>query len=346
MDSMRLCSLWLIRLILGLAALALTQAAQAATPRVVVLATGGTIASGTNEMLAGQVLVAELKLDDHVEVEIKDVARVGSSNLNRGDWARLVAAIRSALMDPAVAGIVVTHGTDTMEETAFFLDLVIDDPRPIVVTGSMRSSDSLSADGPANLRTAIAVASDIRARDLGTLVVLDDQIHAAAAATKTDTNRLSAFVSVDSGPLGIVGDGQPHFLSRPFAKHPRWSLDPAKITKLSRVEIVTAAFDGDDLLLESARRHGAKAIVIAAFGSGTMTEAMRDFVEKHSAALPLIVSARVQSGFVKSAYGGGTDDPTRGAIRSGRLNAVKSRILVMTALAAGVPVNQALFDAF
>lgn len=346
MNSMSLRSPWLIRLVFWLAGLALAQAAQAATPRVVVLATGGTIASGTGKMLTGQDLIEQLKLKDRVDVEIKDVARVGSSNLKRADWARLVTAIRSTLTDPTVAGIVVTHGTDTMEETAFFLDLVIDDPRPIVVTGSMRSSDSLSADGPANLRTAIAVASDIRARELGTLVVLDDEIHAAAAATKTDTNRLSAFVSVDSGPLGIVGDGQPRFLTRPFAKHPRWPLAPARIANLARVEIVTAVFDGDDLLLESARRQGAKAIVIAAFGSGTMTGAMRNFVERHSKALPLIISARVQSGFIKSAYGGGTDDPMRGAIRSGRLNAAKSRILVMTALAAGVPVNQALFDAF
>jgi L-asparaginase len=180
------------------------SASHAAVPRIVVLATGGTIASGSNRALSGKELVEQLHLGGQVQVDVKDVASGGSSDLTRKDWSKLVAAIRASFADPLVAGVVVTHGTDTMEETAFFLDLVIDEPRPLIVTGSMRSSDAVSADGFGNLAEAILVAADPQARGMGTLVVLDDQIHAAVAATKSDTNRLSAFVSANAGPLGII----------------------------------------------------------------------------------------------------------------------------------------------
>lgn len=326
--------------------LVLARAGYAAIPHVVVLATGGTIASGSDRALTGAELVQQLNLGREVKVEVQDVASGGSSNLQRADWSKLVAAIRMSFADPNVAGIVVTHGTDTMEETAFLLDLVIDEPRPLVVTGSMRSSNAISADGPANLAEAIRVAADPKARGLGTLVVLDDQIHAAVAATKSDTNRVSAFVSANGGPLGILSEGKPRFLDRPFASHPRWTLAPGVIAALPRVEIVIAAFDGDDLLLRAAAKGGAKGLVIAAFGSGTITAPMRRFVATNHGSLPIVISARVPAGFVKQAYGGGSGDETRWAARSGRLNAVKTRVLTMVALAAGVPIDQDLFDAF
>ena len=326
--------------------LVLARASYAAIPHVVVLATGGTIASGSDRALTGAELVEQLNLGREVEVAVQDVANGGSSNLKRADWSKLVAAIRKTFADPSVTGIVVTHGTDTMEETAFLLDLVIDEPRPLVVTGSMRSSNALSADGPANLAEAIRVAADPRARGLGTLVVLDDQIHTAVAATKSDTNRVSAFVSANGGPLGIISERTPRFLQRPSASHPRWPLAPGAIAALPRVEIVIAAFDGDDFLLKAAVKGDAKALVIAAFGSGTITAPMRKFVATNHRSLPIVISARVPAGFVKQAYGGGSEDETQGAARSGRLNAVKTRVLTMVALAAGVPINQELFDAF
>jgi L-asparaginase len=315
-------------------------------PHVLVLATGGTIASGSDRALSGEELVRQLHLDGRVHIEVKDVASGGSSNLTRADWATLVTAIRAGFADPGVTGIVVTHGTDTMEETAFFLDLVIDEPRPLVVTGSMRSSDAVSADGPANLAEAIIVAADPEAKGLGTMVVLDDQIHAAVAATKSDTNRLSAFVSANAGPLGIVSEARPHFLHRPFAVHPHWRLAPSQIAALPLVEIVAAAFDEDALMLDAAAKGGARAIVVAAFGSGTITAPMRRFVAARAGALPIILSARAPAGFVKQAYGGGSDDETRAAVRSGRLNPGKARVLAMVALAAGSTIDQTLFDAF
>ena len=323
-----------------------TVARARAAPRILVLATGGTIASGAERALTGKQLTGQLHLGDRVQVEVKDIANGGSSDLTRADWTRLVQAIRAGFADPRVAGIVVTHGTDTMEETAFFLDLVIDEVRPLVVTGSMRSSDAVSADGPANLAEAILVAADPNARGLGTLVVLDDQIHAAAAATKGDTNRLSSFVSADAGPLGVISESQPRFLLRPFAPHRHWRLTPSQIDALPRVEVVTATFGGDDRMLDAAARAGAKAIVIAAFGSGTITAPMRRFVAAHAPTLPVILSTRVSAGFVKDAYGGGSDDETRAAVRSGRLNPAKARVLAMVALAAGTPITPDLFDGF
>ncbi len=328
----------------ALVSLLLPAAAPAApaVPHVVLLATGGTISGSAKGELSGEDLLALLHLSGAVQVEVHDVARVGSSALGRGDWASLVTAIRKALADPAVAGVVITHGTDTMEETAFFLDLVIDDPKPVVVTGSMRNNDALSADGPANLAEAIRVAADPQARGLGTLVVLDDQIHGAVAAAKGDTNRLSAFGSTNAGPFGLISEGQPHFFARAYRAHPRWPLSAAQIAALPRVEIVTAEFDGDDLLLKAAEAGGAKAIVIGAFGSGTVTPAVRRFAAARGTGIPLILSSRVAGGYVKQAY----PDGAFLVVRSGRLNPAKARVLAMVALAAQAPLDQALFDAF
>jgi L-asparaginase/Glu-tRNA(Gln) amidotransferase subunit D len=201
-------------------------------PHVLVIATGGTIASASSgPALTGEALVTALPaLDKVATLTVEDLAAGGSSGLKRADWARLVRRIRAAFAaDPALAGIVVTHGTDTMEETAFLLDLVIADQRPVILTGSMRSSNAVSADGPANLLEAVRVAADPRAHGRGVLVALDNQILSASDAAKLSTSRTSAFASPNQGPVGAVLDDDIRFF-QPAGRSGRiYDLSPERI---------------------------------------------------------------------------------------------------------------------
>jgi L-asparaginase len=267
-----------LRFLLVLTLVGLSSGALADTPRVLVLATGGTIGSAPDgRQVTGDELVASIpELKDVANVSVETVAAVGSSQLKFSDWAHLVEQVRVAFArDAGLAGIVVTHGTDTMEETAFLLDLVIEDPRPLVVTGSMRLSRVTSADGPGNILEAIMTAADPASRNRGTLVVLDDEIHAAAAVAKTNTTHLSTFKSPDQGPAGYVSPtiGLRYF--HPAGRmHRTYALTPSQIAGFPRVDILTSYLGGDDALLKAALAAGDKSLVIAGFGSGTMTPAL------------------------------------------------------------------------
>jgi L-asparaginase len=326
-------------LLLSLILVGLCQGALAETPRVLVLATGGTIGSApSGGQVTGDELVASIpELMGRASVSVETIAAVGSSELKFTDWARLVERIRGAFArDPKLAGIVVTHGTDTMEETAFLLDLVIADPRPVVVTGSMRQSRVTSADGPGNLLEAIMTAADASSRNRGTLVVLDDEIHAAAAVAKTNTTRLSTFKSPDQGPVGYVSPviGLRYFHSAGRA-HRTYALTPSQIAGFPRVDILTSYLGGDDTLLKAALAAGDKGLVIAGFGSGTMTPAVDATADAAAkAGVPVVFSSRVQSGPVHDGSYGEVHRPAA-FVMSGLLNPVKARVLLLVHLAAG-----------
>jgi L-asparaginase len=307
-------------------------------PHVLVIATGGTIASASSgPALTGEALVTALPaLDKVATLTVEDLAAGGSSGLKRADWARLVRRIRAAFAaDPALAGIVVTHGTDTMEETAFLLDLVIADQRPVILTGSMRSSNAVSADGPANLLEAVRVAADPRAHGRGVLVALDNQILSASDAAKLSTSRTSAFASPNQGPVGAVLDDDIRFF-QPAGRSGRiYDLSPERIETLPRVDIVQSYIDGDGALADAAIAAGAKGLIVAGFGSGTLTPAMRTTVKAIAErGTPVVLSARVASGAVKGGDFWPTGNPVSFA-RSGFLNPAKARVLLMVHLAAG-----------
>jgi len=307
-------------------------------PHILVIATGGTIASSSSgPALNGEALVTALPaLDTVAKLSVEDLAAGGSSGLKRADWARLVRRIRTAFAaDPALAGIVVTHGTDTMEETAFLLDLVIADPRPVVVTGSMRSSNAVAADGPANLLEAVRVAADPKARGRGVLVALDNQILSAGDAAKLSTSRTSAFASPNEGPVGAVLADEIRFFQPAARTHRIYELSPERIETLPRVDIVLSYIDGDGALADAAVSAGAKGLVVAGFGSGTLTPPMRATVKAIAErGTPVVLSARVASGAVKDADLWPTGNPAA-FVRSGFLNPAKARVLLMVHLAAG-----------
>jgi len=338
-------------LALVLAALPASRAAAAGLPHVLVIATGGTIGSAPGgKSVSGDQLVGFIpELKGVADVSVETVASVGSSELTFADWARLVGRIRAAFAaDPALAGIVVTHGTDTMEETAFLLDLTIADPRPVVVTGSMRQSTVTSADGPGNLLEAITVAAAPASRDRGTLVVLDDEVHAAVAVTKTNTTRLGTFQSPSQGPVGLISSSNGlRYLRPPGRSGHTYALKPEAISALPRVDIVTSYLGGDDALLQAALKAGAKGVVIAGFGSGTMTPSVdRAAATIAAAGTPVVFSSRVLSGPVHDGSYGAARRPAN-FVRSGLLNPAKSRVLLMVHLAAaGGETLQQAFDGY
>ncbi|WP_439029402.1 asparaginase [Gordonia terrae] len=311
--------------------------------RVVVIATGGTIASEATD--AGVVatrpaarLLRGTGIDD-VEVETLDLMTVGSYRLTLGHLRRISDAVAELLTRPTrpVDGIVITHGTDTMEETAVLLDLVHDDPRPVILTGAQRAGDTADGDGPANLGDAVRVAASQEARDRGVMIVFAGRIVPARGARKIHTTALDAFRSVVGPPLGTVHDGRACFgsaVSRPVPL-PR----PDAAFDRTRVDLVEVYPGADDVLLRAAARAGASGIIVAGTGIGNgnaeILEAAAELVDDGVA---LVLSTRVPAGPVRAVYGngGGADLVAAGVPPASGLPATQLRILLALLISTGL----------
>jgi L-asparaginase len=231
-----------------------------------------------------------------------------------------------------VAGVVVTHGTDTMEETAFFLNLVVKSDKPVVVVGSMRPSTAVSADGPLNLFNAVGVAADSNARGRGVLVLMNDWIHGAHAVTKTSTTSVQTFMSPLRGLVGISTYGKNDFYNTPIWKHTTQSeFDITNVAKLPRVDIIFACADMPADLIDASVAHGAKGIVIAGVGNGNLNTASLDAAARAAKNGVIIVrSTRVPTGAVGRNVE--VNDDQMGFVASDELNPQKARILLMLGL--------------
>src|SRR5277367_4679948 len=243
-------------------------------PNVVILATGGTIAgaasTGTQAgytsgaVTIDAMLAAVPGIGDLANIKGEQISNVGSQDISLDIMLALAKRINELLAKPEVDGIVVTHGTDTMEETAFFLNLVVTSQKPVVLVGSMRPSTAVSADGPLNLFDAVAVAADPSATGRGVLVVMNDWIHGAHSLTKTSTTAVQTFMSPLRGIVGVSTYGKNDFYNTPQWKHTAESeFDISNVTKLPRVDILFACADMSPDLIEDSARHGAKGIVLA-----------------------------------------------------------------------------------
>ena len=248
-------------------------------PNIVILATGGTIAgaaaSGTQSAYtSGAVTIdAMLKAVPGIEklanIKGEQISNVGSQDISFDIMLKLAKRINELLATPDVDGIVITHGTDTMEETAYFLNLTVKSDKPVVMVGSMRPSTAVSADGPLNLYNAVAVAADPQAKGRGVLVVMNDQIHAAHSLTKTSTTSVQTFMSPLRGVVGVTAYGKNDWYNTPPWKHTSQSeFDISNVTKLPRVDIVFADADMEPDLIDASVNAGAKGIVIAGVGNG------------------------------------------------------------------------------
>lgn len=312
--------------------------------RVAVLGLGGTISmtrSGGGGVVpalsTAQLLDSVPGLSDTgIEVEAVDFRRLPGPSLGFDDLAALASEVR-ARCAAGVDGVVITQGTDTIEETSFYLDLRHTAEQPVVVTGAMRNPASAGADGPGNLLAAVQTAVHPSARNLGCLVVFADEVHAAHRVRKTHTTSGATFVSANGGPLGYVVEGLPRLVNR--LSHREVLTAPGSEVPV-RVGVVTATLGDDGVVLD--RLAGlVDGLVIAAFGAGHVPVAWVEPLERLAATIPVVLASRTGAGSVLSTtygYPGSERDLlARGLVPAGFLDPVKARILLHGLLATGAP---------
>ena len=319
-------------------------------PRLLLLATGGTIAGCaadsatlndyTAGVLGGDALLQSVpQLQDLATISVEQVANVDSADLLFAHWRALVRRIRAAFAtDPELAGVVITHGTNTLEETAWLLQLLLDDPRPVVLVGAMRPATALSADGPLNLFQAVQVAVSPEARGQGVLVVMDGQIHGARDVTKVATQGVGAFASPGRGPLGWVDDVGVHL---PMASGPRHvpfaGLDLPE--QWPQVPIVYGCVEPEPIVLSACLNAGVAGLVFTGTGAGQLSAGECRVLEAWASPRPLMLRAnRCGSGPVHLAE----HDAQLGLLPAGVLNPQKARVLLSLAVMAGMDREQLL----
>ena len=313
-------------------------------PQLLLLATGGTIAGRgasstslnayTAGAMSGSELLQELpQLQEIAQIQLEQLTNLNSADLQFQHWKRLVTRIREAFAEsPELAGVVITHGTNTLEETAWLLELLIDDPRPVVLVGAMRPATALSADGPLNLFQAVQVAGSSQARGHGVLVVMDGQIHGARAVTKVATQGVGVFQSPDLGPLGWVDDGGVHL---PVASRSR-SVPFATLVlpaQWPEVAILYGCVDASSAMVSALLRAGVNGVVWTGTGAGQLSAGELEAIKAWPGVLPLMLrSSRCGSGPVHPSE---LQDEL-GLLPAGILNPQKARILLILALIAGM----------
>ena len=315
---------------------------QPSRPRIVIVATGGTIAGTAESTIAAgyrsgavavDVLIAAVpQLKRFADVRGLQVSSVGSQDMNDELWVMLATEVNRLLAAADVDGVAITHGTDTMEETAYFLNLVVKSDKPVVLTGSMRPSTSLGADGPLNIYNAVGVASDARARGRGVLVVANDDIHDARTMTKRHTTDVQTFVSPEVGLIGVCLFDDREFMLSPVRAHT--TATPFAVTAgqmLPRVDVIYAHAGMSPDMIDGAVANGARGLVVAGVGDGNMTTPALDAVKRAIGQRVVVVrSTRVGDGFVRRNIE--VDDDAVGTVASRELNPAKARVLLKLAL--------------
>jgi len=341
---MRVCVRIRVAIVIAalLASAQLASAAGKAKSNVVILATGGTIAgaaaTGTqagytsgavniDAMIAGVPGITEL-----ANIKGEQISNVGSQDMSFDILLKLANRINELAKSPAVDGIVITHGTDTMEESAFFLNLTVKTDKPVVMVGSMRPSTAVSADGPLNLYNAVGVAADPKAAGRGVLVVMNDQIQGAHSLTKTSTTAVQTFMSPLRGLVGVANYGKNDYYTSPEWTHTTKSeFDVTGVTKMPRVDVIFASVDMSPDLIDCAVQNGAKGIVIAGVGNGNINKASVTAAANAAKKGVIVVrSSRVPTGAVGRNVE--LNDDELALVASDELNPQKARILLSLAL--------------
>jgi L-asparaginase len=345
MSTARKVSLIATALIFTIVAGACAQHASSASskkPKVVIVATGGTIAGSAESATAAgyssgavgvDILIQAVpQLKDVAEVKGEQVASIGSQDMNDEVWLKLANSVNKLLADPTVDGVAVTHGTDTLEETSYFLDLVVKSDKPVVMTGSMRPSTAMSADGPLNIFNAVAIAADKTARGRGVLVAIDDDVHAAHDLIKGHTTDVATFSSGEAGLVGAVLFGKTIWYRTPIQVHTTKSeMSVANAKALPRVDIIYAHANMSPDIITSAVQNGAKGLVIAGVGDGNMTAPALEAAKAAAAKGVVVVrSSRVNGGIIRRNIE--VNDDQLGTVASMELNPSKARVLLQLAL--------------
>ena len=318
------------------------QAPPAGLPGIVVLATGGTIAGAaatdvqaaykSGQVGVEQLLAAVPQTKKIANLKGEQIANIGSQDMNDEVWLKLTARVNALAAAPDVSGIVITHGTDTIEETAYFLNLVVKSRKPVVMTAAMRPATALSADGPLNFFNAVAVAAHKEAAGRGVLVVVNDWIHGASSLTKTSTTAVQTFLSPVWGLIGSVAYGEVEFYRGPVGRHTVNSeFSVENVTSLPRVDIIMAYENMDGALIDAAVAAGARGLVIAGVGNGNMTEAaVKALAAQAAKGVVCVRATRVATGRVGRNVE--VNDDKLGFVASLGLNPQKARVLLRLAL--------------
>jgi L-asparaginase type II len=309
-------------------------------PRVVILATGGTIAGSAagaaqasyqpGVLSIQQIISSVPDIEKLADLKGIQVCNISSQNMEERIWLELFKTIDNLFTHNLCDGVVITHGTDTMEETAYFLNLTLRHTKPVVITGAMRPATSLSADGPFNLYNAVALAASPEAHNRGVMVVMNDYILSADDVTKTNTVNPDAFSCPNYGPLGIMRDGQPRFYREsPFRHTASSEFDITGLNSLPVTEIIYAYAFSSDVAINALTAAGAAGIVVAGVGHGNYNRAVSKGIENASSKGVMVVrSSRIQTGGVDTAA---EEYDSRWPVSYNK-NPQKARILLMVAL--------------
>lgn len=318
------------------------SAATGDKPDIKVLATGGTIAGSaasdtkTTGYKAGALGIDTLlnavpETKNYAVLSGEQICSIDSKDMTDDIWLKLAKRCNTLLKDKNVDGIVITHGTDTLEETAYFLNLTVKSQKPVVITGAMRPATAISADGPMNLLNAVRIAADKKSAGRGVMVALNDQIDAARNVTKTNTTSVNTFQSPLAGSIGVVNDGVPEFYGQTTRLNTTASeFDVTNLDKLPYVKVIYGTANDDALFVDAAIKAGVKGIVYAGTGNGSIHKDAEKALAKASAAGIVVVrSTRLVSGTVIPAEQSYIDEHF---IDGDSLNPQKCRILLQLAL--------------
>ncbi|CEG27677.1 asparaginase [Bacillus sp. B-jedd] len=311
--------------------------------KVVLLTTGGTIASKPNKdsgklasgELTGEELAGMCNLPDDIEVIVESVFQKASMHITFNDLVFLKNRIEDYFEDESISGAVITHGTDSLEETAYFLDLTVNDDRPVVVTGSQRSPEDLGSDVYINLRHAIYSACSPDLKGTGTVVVFNERIFAAKYVKKEHASNIQGFNSFGFGYLGIIDNDEVYIYQKPI-KRVVYTLNE----EIPKIELIKCYIGADGTFIKAARENGAKGIVLEGVGRGQVAPLMMDEIEKAIAdGITIVITTSAEEGAVYPTYdykGSAYDLVMKGAVLGSDNDPKKARIKLAVALASGM----------
>lgn len=313
---------------------------QKTSPRIIILATGGTIAgSGESSTkaayIAGKVPIDDLlnavpQIHDYGKITGEQIAQIGSQDMNVVTWLKLSKRINEIFKNNEADAVVVTHGTDTQEETAYFLDLTVNSDKPVVLVGAMRPSTAMSQDGNRNLLDAVMVASSPKSQGKGVIVAMDEKIFDARDVTKTSTTNLETFKSRNFGPIGLIYDGKVNYYYKSL-RNPSKKFDVTSLTSLPQVEIVYGYADASPASVTGIINSGVKGIVYAGMGNGNFGEPVgKALADASKKGILVCRSARAGSGRIT--LDNEVKDAEFGFVVSDDLSPQKARVLLMLAL--------------
>jgi L-asparaginase len=324
-------------------AIMLIASAAHAKPKIMILATGGTIAGAqastaeagykSGSFSVDDLIKAVPQLKDIADISGEQVANIGSQTMNHEVWLKLAKRINEVLKGDT-DGVVITHGTDTMEETAYFLGLVVKSDKPVVLVGSMRPATAIGADGPANLYNAVALAANPEAKGRGPLVVLNDEIHYAHEVQKTNSTQLDTFKSPNRGRAGVMNTGKAYFFSQNTTRYTtksEFSVDGKGVDDLPYVEVVYSYANFGRDTIDFLVGKGVKGIVLAGVGDGNSTDtAIAALADAAKKGIAVVRATRTGSGLIVRNVE--VDDDKLGFITAMELNPQKARVLLMLGL--------------